>query len=68
MPENHNPSKKLTPKETEVLHLLKQGYLYKEIADMQQVKMDTVKKHAKNIYRKLHARNRMEAVNKMYTA
>jgi NarL family two-component system response regulator LiaR len=68
MSESHNPAKNLTPKEMEVSQLLRQGYLYKEIAQLQQVKIDTVKKHVKNIYKKLQVRNRMEAVNKMYRA
>ena len=68
MSESHHPAKNLTPKEIEVLQLLKQGYLYKEVAQLQQVKIDTVKKHVKNIYKKLQVRNRMEAINKMYRA
>jgi len=68
MHESHDPAKTLTPKEIEVLQLLKQGYLYKEIAAIQQVTIDTVKKHAGNTYKKLQVRNRMEAVNKMYRA
>lgn len=58
----------LTHKEKEVLQLLNQGFLYKEIATIQKVKMDTVKKHSKNIYKKLNVRNRTEAVNKAFRA
>jgi DNA-binding CsgD family transcriptional regulator len=38
MSEGQYPAKNLTPKEMEVLQLLKQGYLYKEIAGLQQVR------------------------------
>jgi two-component system, NarL family, response regulator LiaR len=58
----------LTPKENEVLQYLKKGLLYKEIADTLDVKIDTVKKHTKNIYKKLNVRNRTEAVNKLFRA
>jgi len=58
----------LTPKEYQVILLLGEGCLYKEIADQLGIKMDTVKKHAKNIYSKLQVRNRTEAVNKLVRA
>ncbi|WP_426476969.1 response regulator [Chryseobacterium sp. CBSDS_008] len=54
----------LTEREKEVLELLSQGLLYKEIADQKFISIDTVKKHVGNIYRKLHVNNKVEAVNK----
>ncbi|WP_435522999.1 response regulator transcription factor [Chryseobacterium indoltheticum] len=42
----------LTKRETEIVELLSQGLLYKEIADKIFVSIDTVKKHVGNIYRK----------------
>jgi DNA-binding NarL/FixJ family response regulator len=51
----------LTPRELAVFNLLTQGFLYKEIATKLDIGMDTVKKHCKNIYVKLGARNRTEA-------
>lgn len=54
----------LTARETEVLELLAQGFLYKEIADKKFISIDTVKKHVGNIYRKLHVSNKVEAINK----
>lgn len=54
----------LTSREKEILELLSQGLLYKEIADQKCISMDTVKKHVGNIYRKLHVNNKVEAVNK----
>ena len=53
----------LTKREEEVLAALSQGYLYKEIASLFSISLDTVKKHCKNIYQKLKVRNRTEATN-----
>jgi DNA-binding NarL/FixJ family response regulator len=54
----------LSPKENEILALLASGLFYKEIASEMNVGIDTVKKHASSIYRKLQVSNRTEAVNK----
>jgi NarL family two-component system response regulator LiaR len=54
----------LTEREKEILELLSQGLLYKEIADKKCISIDTVKKHVGNIYRKLHVNNKVEAINK----
>ncbi|WP_144283662.1 response regulator [Chryseobacterium echinoideorum] len=54
----------LTGREKEVLELLAEGLLYKEIADKKFISIDTVKKHVGNIYRKLHVSNKVEAINK----
>jgi DNA-binding NarL/FixJ family response regulator len=58
-------SEPLTPREEEILHLLSEGLLYKEIADRLAIKLDTVGTHLKSIYRKLHVRSRTEAVMKV---
>jgi DNA-binding NarL/FixJ family response regulator len=58
-------NKNLTPKEMQVLLLLTEGMLYKEIADQFNVTIDAVKKHARNTYAKLGVRNRTEAAIKM---
>lgn len=55
------PILQLTVRERYVLGLLAQGMLYKEIAYDNKISIDTVKKHSKNIYKKLGARNRSEA-------
>ena len=55
----------LTPTEREVLELLSEGLLYKEIADKKCVTIDTIKKHIGNIYRKLQVNNKIEAINKL---
>lgn len=55
----------LTPKERQVLQLLSKGFTYKEIAKPLDVSPETVKKHLKNIYRKLNAGNKIEALQKV---
>lgn len=62
---NHKPEgnhELLSKREMEILYGLANGYLYKEVAKECGISIDTVKKHCKNIYKKLQARNRMEAI------
>lgn len=54
----------LTEREKEILDLLAQGYLYKEIAEKLFISKLTVKKHIHNIYEKLQVQNRTEALNR----
>ena len=54
----------LSLREKEVLGLLAKGFSYKEIASQLGVSMETIKKHLKNIYQKLHVQNKIEALNK----
>jgi DNA-binding NarL/FixJ family response regulator len=54
----------LSDREKEILDLLSQGYLYKEIANGLFISKLTVKKHIHNIYEKLQVQNRTEALNK----
>lgn len=54
----------LSSREREVLELLSKGLLYKEIAEQLGITHETVKKHLKNIYQKLHVQNKIEALNK----
>lgn len=60
----NDESSLLSSREKEVLELLSQGLLYKEIAEQLGVTHETVKKHLKNIYHKLHVQNKIEALNK----
>lgn len=52
----------LTNRELELLSLLSQGYLYKEIGEKMFISIDTVRSHIRNIYQKLHVRTRTEAL------
>lgn len=54
----------LTEKEKVVLEMIVEGFLYKEIAAKLNVTIDGIKKHAHNIYEKLHVRTRSEAIRK----
>ena len=54
----------LSPREREILDLLAQGYIYKEIADRLGIAYRTVHTHIERIYGKLHVRSRAQAVAK----
>ena len=64
-PSVSSESSMLSVREKEVLELLAEGLLYKEIADKLGVSHETVKKHLKNIYQKLHVQNKIEALKKL---
>ncbi|KRF10252.1 hypothetical protein ASG89_01585 [Paenibacillus sp. Soil766] len=55
----------LTEKEEQVLLLLTEGLIYKEIAVQMNITLDTVKFHMKNIYRKLEVHNRSQAIQRV---
>jgi DNA-binding NarL/FixJ family response regulator len=55
----------LTERERDVLRLLAEGALYKEIAEQIGVSFHTVHNHIRHIYVKLHVRSRTEAINKL---
>jgi DNA-binding NarL/FixJ family response regulator len=56
----------LTKRELEILQMLAQGHVYKEISDKLNISSETVRKHVYNVYHKLHVSNRVEAVNKYF--
>lgn len=59
-----NPYDKiLTKREKDVLRELSKGLLYKNIAIELNISIETVKSHCHNIYSKLHATTRTEAIN-----
>ncbi len=53
----------LTQRELEILHLLVDGLLYKQIADKLSISANTAKKHVMNIYSKLHVNTRTQALH-----
>lgn len=57
---------KLTKREQEILHLLSQGFRYKEIAAQLFISQETVRTHVRNTYEKLQVQSRTEAINKIY--
>lgn len=56
------PSDELSKRENDVLDLLAQGYLYKEIAEALGITIDTVNTYIRRIYEKLHVHSRAQAV------
>lgn len=55
-------SQLLTPREMDILWGIAKGFTYGELADRLQISKQTVPVHIRNIYRKLEANNRSEAV------
>jgi len=55
---------KLSNREKEVLKWLSQGFSYKEIGASLFISTETVRTHIRNIYEKLHASNKGEALRK----
>ena len=56
----------LSPRERELLELLVQGYLYKEIADRLNLSRGSVNTYVRRIYEKLHVHTRAEAMLKYW--
>ena len=56
----------LSPREKELLELLVQGYLYKEIADRLNLSRGSVNTYVRRIYEKLHVHTRAEAMLKYW--
>jgi DNA-binding NarL/FixJ family response regulator len=59
-----NPTENLSEREQQVLDLLSQGLMYKEIADKLAISYETVHTYIRRIYEKLQVRTRTEAVAK----
>ena len=59
------PGAKLTKREDEILLLLAKGMNRSEIANKLFISDETVKMHIKNIYKKLKAKNKVDALIKM---
>ena len=53
----------LSKQEEKVLTVLASGSMYKEIATELNISINTVKKHLKNVYRKLEVSNRKHAAS-----
>lgn len=61
-PADEQPIESLTPRDTEVLRLIAQGYTNREIADILSLSVRTVESHRANIMDKLGLRGRAELV------
>lgn len=58
------PDFALSPRETEILKLLAEGLLYREIADNFGSSVYTINAHIRRVYEKLHVHSRSQAVAK----
>jgi len=56
----------LSEREIEILTSLAQGLLYKEIAEVRGVTLETVRSHVRRIYEKLQVHTRTDAVNALF--
>lgn len=56
----------LTAREREILGWLGKGHRYKEIAALLSISEETVRKHVRNMYEKLHVQSKVEALNKVF--
>ncbi len=54
----------LTERELEVLRSVANGNTYTMVADELSVGTETIKKHLSNIFKKMHVKNKIEAINK----
>lgn len=66
-PEAEPETEKLSPREQEVLALLAEGYLYKEISDSLNLSYETVHNYIRRVYEKLRVRSRGQAVAKYFS-
>jgi DNA-binding NarL/FixJ family response regulator len=60
-------TRRLAPREIEVLHLLSTGRPYKQIADELDLSMGTIRTYVRRLYGKLQVNCRTEAVVKYLT-
>jgi DNA-binding NarL/FixJ family response regulator len=61
-PERQAPRFKLTPRQTEVLHLVAQGLSYKEVGASLSLSPRTIKYHMAEIMEQLHLENRAQVI------
>ena len=64
MRKNDDLLDKLTRREHEILTLLAKGMTRDEMADKLYISSETVKMHTKNLYKKLKAKNKIDAIIK----
>jgi len=62
--ENQAEDFHLSERELDVLRLVAKGHTYTHMGDTLFISTETVKKHMANIFKKLHVKNKIEAINK----
>ncbi|HVK58336.1 MAG TPA: response regulator transcription factor [Candidatus Kapabacteria bacterium] len=65
-PKNSAQESPLTGRETEILAHLAKGYSNKEIANLLNVSLETVRTHLRHVYEKLHVHSRTEALARYF--
>jgi len=65
--EKINHESTLTDKEKEIVSCLVDGLSYKMIAAQENISIETVRSHIKNIYKKLHVHSKAEVIKKSLT-
>ena len=58
---------KLTPREIDIVHGITQGLSYKMLADKLTISIDTVRKHIKNVYKKLEINSKAQLMHKFFS-
>ncbi len=56
----------LTPREIDIVNGIIEGLSYKLVADKLQISIDTVRKHIKNIYKKLHINSKSQLMHQYF--
>lgn len=56
----------LTTREIQILKLLADGYLYRQVAESLHISIDTVRTHIRHVYEKLQVQSKVQALNKFY--
>lgn len=65
--EKRKSDSSLTSKEKEIVFCLVDGLSYKMIAGQENISVETVRSHIKNIYKKLHVHSKAEVIKKSLT-
>lgn len=55
----------ISPRESELLELIAQGYSYIQCSELMGISLSTVQTHIRNMYRKLNVSNHRQAINKI---
>ena len=66
LPLTANPLPRLTPRQTDLLHLVGAGYTNTQIARHLGISEGTVRTHLENIYERLHVSSRTAAVTRAF--
>ena len=60
-----DPDEQLSAREEQLVRLLSEGRSYKEVAEQMGIRLDTVRSHIRNVYRKLQVHSAAAAVKRV---